>query len=67
MNKEEIISILRKQNVMNDIVCGPTVLIISNKGKKIPVRVTLGKRYVNVSIGKVLRRIVRIPISEMEQ
>lgn len=67
MNKKEIISILHKENVLKDIDCGPTVVIVSNGKKNLLMRVKREGNHINVSIGKILRRTIRIPISEKEQ
>lgn len=67
MNRKEIISILYKENVLKDIDDGPTVVIVSNGKKNLLMRVKREGNYINVSIGKILRRTIRIPINEKEQ
>lgn len=66
MNKKEIISILHQRNLLDDIDSGPTVVVVSNGKKKTLMRVTKSGKHINVSIGKILRRTICIPISEVK-
>ena len=67
MNKKEIISVLHKENVLKDIGSGPTVVVVSNGKKILLMRVKRKGNHITVSIGRILGRTFRIPISEMEQ
>ena len=65
-DKKEIISILRQRNLLDNMDSGPTVAVISNGKKKVIIRVTMVGNHINISTGKILRRTMRIPISELE-
>lgn len=65
MTKKELIEIIQKENVLQDIDCGPTVLVVSKGKKDIQIRVVKKESYLNITIGKILKRKFRIPISEI--
>lgn len=66
MNKREIISILRQNINMEDILdYGPTALLISEGKKTFLMHVARKENYIKVSTGNILRRTIRIPISEI--
>ncbi|MDO4669008.1 MAG: hypothetical protein Q4A63_04255 [Butyricicoccus pullicaecorum] len=67
MNKKEIISVLREQNILKDIDYGPLVMAVSNGRKKMLVTVRREGNRIQVSTGKIIRHKIQISIDEIEQ
>ena len=66
MNKEKIVSILKEENILQEIDNGPTSFVLSEGKKDILLQVKRVDDYIEATTGKILKHKVRIPISDIE-
>lgn len=65
MEKNELVSIIRKMHLADDLDSGPVAAVISVNNKKIHLQVTKSGDHILISTGKVFRRKMRIPIGDI--
>ena len=66
MNKQEIIAMLKEENILEDIEDGPTAVALTDGKKDFLLQVKKIDDYIEVTTGKIFKRKIRIPISDME-
>ena len=66
MNKQEIIAMLKEENILEDIEDGPTAVALTDGKKDLLLQVNKIDDYIEVTTGKIFKRKIRIPISDME-
>lgn len=63
MKKDEIKSTLKQVYISDD---GPTVVVVEKNKKQIPIKVIKKNDHIEVTIGKFIKRVIKIPINEIE-
>lgn len=67
MDRDTLIWILRKNDVLRLLACGPVVLTVSNRKKRCRLRVRRQGESVIVRIGRLFCRRVEIPVSALQK
>lgn len=63
MKKDEIKSTLKQVYISDD---GPTVVVVEKNKKQIPIKVIKKNDHIEATIGKFIKRVIKIPINEIE-
>lgn len=62
----QVLSALRKMNMsLEDLEDGPTVILVANGRRAIPVRIFKTGDCLKISTGKVLKRTTKIPLESL--
>ena len=67
MNKQELIAMLKEENILEDIENGPTSVSLSDGKKNFLLQIKQVDDYIEVTTGKILKHKIRIPISDLER
>ena len=67
MNKQELITMLKGENILEDIENGPTSVFLSNGKKNFLLQVKQVDNYIEVTTEKILKHKIRIPINDIEK
>lgn len=67
MNKQELIAILKEENILEDIENGPTSVALSDGKKNFLLQIKQVDDYIEVTTGKILKHKIRIPVSDIER
>ena len=67
MNKQELIAILKEENILEDIENGPTSVSLSDGKKNLLLQIKQVDDYIEVTTGKILKHKIRIPVSDIER
>lgn len=67
MNQEEIITLLRKQNILEQLMDGPVSTMVRQNGKLVPIAITRKGDWVIVTTGHFFKRRMRIALTQLEE
>ena len=67
MNKQELITMLKGENILEDIENGPTSVFLSNGKKNFLLQVKQVDNYIEVTTEKILKHKIRSPINDIEK
>ena len=67
MNKQELIAMLKEENILEDIENGPTSVSLSDGKKNLLLQIKQVDDYIEVTNGKILKHKIRIPVSDIER
>ena len=67
MNKQELIAMLKEENILEDIENGPTSVSLSDGKKNLLLQIKQVDDYIEVTTGKILKHKIRIPVSDIER
>ena len=67
MNQQQIIAMLKEENLLEDIENGPTSVALSDGKKNFLLQIKQVDDYIEVTTGKVFKHKIRIPISDVKR